>query len=468
MSTINESVIRILELAENKTPITEIASSLRTALVYCESERLVQISGAQCVGWTRSKTTKKKAHELRPGDLIQFEPSDMQAFKVDFVREGNEFGANSAQFTVEGSGRRLTYPRNANVNVFDGPLPEPIYSPQVLRLLTKGVSALAEHRMNAELPKDRAAAKLAGGDESAHADAEKKAVPSQTLRTPAQLLEAFASAAAKFPACPRIVAFPNSAREDGLVTVPSSFVPRKADGQPVVGQLNIGGTSKTVFSVGATFYGIGGAWMASEAGNRNVGFVLYGAANDEAATTFRELGSEAGVVVHVRDLVGGIQTYDRPLVLWSLIVYETLQGSAWLSQIDGITNNPAVHFDPFAASVETLKRLLARNDDQDLAKTADGPTMEGFFYVSRTPYRFSTLQWRLLKALWKNGSVSIESIAKEVYEGEDQIEGRLRKLVFVTSSKLVKYKLRFEIISPMAGHYILQELPPVTTGVTEK
>jgi hypothetical protein len=77
---------------------------------------------------------------------------------------------------------------------------------------------------------------------------------------------------------------------------------------------------------------------------------------------FRELGSEAGAVVHVHDLVRGIQSYDSPLVLWSLIVYRTLQGSAWLSQIDGITENPALHFNPFAASVETLKRLLARNE----------------------------------------------------------------------------------------------------------
>jgi hypothetical protein len=191
---------------------------------------------------------------------------------------------------------------------------------------------------------------------------EKETAPSQSLRTPAQLLEAFASAGVRFPACPRMVAFLNSGREDGLVTVPSSFVPRKDDGQPVVGQLNIGGTSKTVFGHGATFYGIGGARIASESGNRNVGFVMYGAANDEAATTFRELGSEAGVVVHVRDLVRGIQSYDRPLVLWSLIVYDTLQGSAWLSHIDGITENPALHFNPFAASVETLKRLLARNE----------------------------------------------------------------------------------------------------------
>src|SRR5262249_18889803 len=196
----------------------------------------------------------------------------------------------------------------------------------------------------------------------ARAAEEQKAIPSQTLRTPAQLLEAFAKAASQFPACRRMVAFRNSAREDGLVTVPSSFVPRKKDGQPVVGQLNIGGTSKTFLGHDAAFYGIGGARIASDGGNLNVGFVLYGASDDEAVTKFRELGSEAGAVVHVHDLVSGIQNCDRPLVLWSLLVYATLQGSAWLAHIDGITDNPALHFNPFVASVETLKRLLARNE----------------------------------------------------------------------------------------------------------
>jgi hypothetical protein len=185
---------------------------------------------------------------------------------------------------------------------------------------------------------------------------------SNTPRTPAQLLDAFAKAAAQYSDCPRMFAFLNSAREDGLVTVPPWFVPRMENGQPAVGQLNIGGTSKLVFGSNATFYGIGGARIASDSGNLNVGFVLYGVINDEAVTKFRELGSEAGVVVHVHNLVRGIQNYDSPLVLWSLIVFATLQGSAWLSQIDASTENPTLHCNPFAASVETLKRLLARNE----------------------------------------------------------------------------------------------------------
>ena len=94
--------------------------------------------------------------------------------------------------------------------------------------------------------------------------------------------------------------------------------------------------------------------------------------------------------------------------------------------------------------------------------------MEGLFFVGGTPMKFGNLQWRLLKALWKKGSVPVETIGDEVYEGEDAIDGRLRKLVSDTNDKLLKLKLRYEIVSPMAAHYILQELPPVTPEVTEK
>jgi hypothetical protein len=202
---------------------------------------------------------------------------------------------------------------------------------------------------------------------------EKKVVPSQALRTPAQLLEAFASAAARFPACPQVVAFLNSAREDGLVTVPSSCIPRTADGQPVLRQFHVGGTGKTVFGYNATLYGIGGVCMAPEDGGLNVGFVLYGPDDDEADAAFRELGNQAGVVAHVHDLVHGIGCYDRPLVLWSLIVFETLQGSAWLSRIDGVTETTALRFNPFAASVETLKRLIAHKECLEAERRSDPP-----------------------------------------------------------------------------------------------
>jgi hypothetical protein len=103
---------------------------------------------------------------------------------------------------------------------------------------------------------------------------------------------------------------------------------------------------------------------------------------------------------------------------------------------------------------------------------SDGPAMEGFFFDKGQPYRFSNLQWRLLEFLWNKGSVPLSSIGDEIYQGDDEFEGKLRKLVSDANNKLTKYLLRFEIISPMPGHYFLQRLPPVTPsvtpGVTEK
>jgi hypothetical protein len=100
--------------------------------------------------------------------------------------------------------------------------------------------------------------------------------------------------------------------------------------------------------------------------------------------------------------------------------------------------------------------------------TIDGPTVEGFMYFDGRPYRFSPLQWRLIKGLWGKGSVSVEDLAKAVYEGEDVIEEKLRKLVHDTNTRLLKHKLPFEIISPMPSFYVLKRLPPVTPQVTEK
>jgi hypothetical protein len=98
---------------------------------------------------------------------------------------------------------------------------------------------------------------------------------------------------------------------------------------------------------------------------------------------------------------------------------------------------------------------------------AEGPSAEGLFYVNGIPFKFSPLQWRLLKTLWGNTSVSIDTIGKAVYDDEDAGEGRIRKLVSDTNARFLKYKLRFEITSPMPAHYILQVLPPVTPEVTE-
>jgi hypothetical protein len=190
-----------------------------------------------------------------------------------------------------------------------------------------------------------------------------------TLRTPTKLLQAFGMAASKYPHPPKIIAFLNAARTDGLVRVPPSIFPRSDEGQPAIGALTIGGNAKLVFP-NSTFYGIGGAKCGTIKNPLNIGFVLHGRTNDEAVATFRELGGEAGILVHVADLSGGVRNYDNPLVLWSLTVYAALEGSSWLSQIAEIAENPAYHFNPFTASLETLKRLFFSPSGDNSSSTA--------------------------------------------------------------------------------------------------
>ena len=96
----------------------------------------------------------------------------------------------------------------------------------------------------------------------------------------------------------------------------------------------------------------------------------------------------------------------------------------------------------------------------------DGPTMEGMFFVGGVPHRFANLQWRLLKTLYGKGSVAVEVIGDQIWGDSEWTDGRLRKLVCDTNAKLLGYQLRFEIISPMDAHYLLQELPAVTPQVT--
>lgn len=183
---------------------------------------------------------------------------------------------------------------------------------------------------------------------------------SETLRTPADLLQAFGKAAARFSTTGlRVAAFRNAARADGLTTIPGSLSPKNENGQPT--QLNIGGTAKFTAPGRVTFYGVGGARLTSAGTEVNVGFVIYGRSpEDDAVAMFRELGSEAGVISHLHGFGLEIQNYDNPLSLWALLVYTTLRGSAWLSEMNMVSEILAHQFHPFTASVEVLKRLTAQ------------------------------------------------------------------------------------------------------------
>jgi len=182
-----------------------------------------------------------------------------------------------------------------------------------------------------------------------------------SLRTLEQLLHAFGKAAVRFSNTGvRVAAFRNAARGDGLTTIPASLIPKNAEGQPVVGQINLGGTGKVTVAGVVTYYGVGVARLTSVGAEMNVGFVIYGQSPDDAAVAqFRGLGSEAGVLCHLHGSGTEIQRYDNPLTVWAIIVYKTLFGSEWLSEMDMVSETLSHQFNPFTASMEVLKRLIA-------------------------------------------------------------------------------------------------------------
>jgi hypothetical protein len=141
----------------------------------------------------------------------------------------------------------------------------------------------------------------------------------------------------------------------------------------------------------------------------------------------------------------------------------------------GPLNGPRRVSEPFIQDVLRALDDVVRWCEQKLSTSgnpagtngyADGPTREGFFFQDGVPYNFARLQWRLLKTLYGKGSVAFEAIGQELWGHSEWKDERLRKLVNDTNAKLLEHGLRFEIISPMAGHYLLQELPPVTPKVT--
>lgn len=117
---------------------------------------------------------------------------------------------------------------------------------------------------------------------------------------------------------------------------------------------------------------------------------------------------------------------------------------------------------------EQREPMEASKSSQPTGIGEDGPTEAGFFVWADMRFPFANLQWRLLKALWKKGSVEFEVIGNKVWGDSEWNDGRLRKLVSDTNGKLLVHNLPFEIISPMDAHYFLQKLPPVTPGVTGK
>jgi hypothetical protein len=160
---------------------------------------------------------------------------------------------------------------------------------------------------------------------------------------------------------------------------------------------------------------------------------------------------------------------------WAHVAPEMLR-ELWavMDKIGGtVPLRPASLTGPLSVSEPFIQDVLRALDEvvrwcaaKQGSPPTDGPTMEGMFFVGGVPHRFANLQWRLLKTLYGKGSVAFEVIGDQVWGDSEWTDGRLRKLVCDTNAKLLGYQLRFEIISPMDAHYLLQELPAVTPQVT--
>jgi hypothetical protein len=141
-----ESIFPILEMAEAGKPVAEVPANKENELTYCTARGLVNVSESHQIGWTRCKTVRKPATELRPGDVIQFEPDDKNGYRVESVTLVPD-AERPHTVKMWGSGPPGTYSYKAQVTVFDGALPEPVYSKPGLRLTAEGRAVLALHRI---------------------------------------------------------------------------------------------------------------------------------------------------------------------------------------------------------------------------------------------------------------------------------------------------------------------------------
>jgi hypothetical protein len=135
-----------LELAEARTLVADFPPELRQFLepaITLSLVRIIDTSRLQ-TGWTPPPgIVKKKAEDLRPGMVIRFQPGDNHGFPITQVV------LHTHTVDVYGYGSHCTYQHGADVEVWDGPLPQPIYhEPEPkLELLPEGKKVLARHRL---------------------------------------------------------------------------------------------------------------------------------------------------------------------------------------------------------------------------------------------------------------------------------------------------------------------------------
>jgi hypothetical protein len=93
-----------------------------------------------------------------------------------------------------------------------------------------------------------------------------------------------------------------------------------------------------------------------------------------------------------------------------------------------------------------------------------GPSAPGKWVEAGHTYPIPPLQWRLAKCLYKKKSVPEDDVITFVYPGEDEAEGKLRKLQSDTNSTFRTHKIPCKITRPMSGHLSLEKKRPDTSG----
>src|SRR5271166_1507414 len=86
---VTAQVIRVLELAEKEAFEAEVPPKLAYALRLCVNQGFVSVTTRICVAYAAAKMLKKKAHELRTGDVVQLDgwskPNVFPIGKIDAI-----------------------------------------------------------------------------------------------------------------------------------------------------------------------------------------------------------------------------------------------------------------------------------------------------------------------------------------------------------------------------------------------
>ena len=103
------SVIRLLEQVEAGA-LSQVRPEDQDALTICSTDGLLQYVPPIFMGMTEARSARKKAQELREGDMIQFHLGDQCFFRVDWVY------VRPYAVEVRGSGVPHTWRYNAKVH----------------------------------------------------------------------------------------------------------------------------------------------------------------------------------------------------------------------------------------------------------------------------------------------------------------------------------------------------------------